>query len=360
MLAGVDLPGEEEALRAALEARGWAARGRRQRHVRGAARRHRERLGHRRHVRRRDQLRRPRAGRRVRPLSRARRHHRRLGRRLRPRPGGARRRGAQRDGRGPRTALERAVPAPFGSPTRSRGRDAPGAHLRAAAGRAGAGRRRGGGDDAVAAALLDRLADEILAFVRATLPQIDAGDAPVEVVLGGGLLQARTRASATPSATAWPRSIPPPPGRARPTRRSSAPPCWRWRRPAPTRAATAGLRESFAERRAPAAVARRESDGRAHAWPPVLRRGRLPACARAARTACPRLRRRHRKSIRYPHVPVLFRAGFSTLPCDARGGVTPPARTCRRSCRPCRCRCRSRRPACRGRASAACRRTAAR
>ena len=45
-------------------------------------------------------------------------------------------------------------------------------------------------DDAVAAALLDRLADEIVAFVRATLPQIGAGDAPVEVVLGGGLLQA--------------------------------------------------------------------------------------------------------------------------------------------------------------------------
>ena len=45
-------------------------------------------------------------------------------------------------------------------------------------------------DDAVAAALVDRLADEILAFVRATLPQIGAGDEPVEVVLGGGLLQA--------------------------------------------------------------------------------------------------------------------------------------------------------------------------
>jgi N-acetylglucosamine kinase-like BadF-type ATPase len=46
------------------------------------------------------------------------------------------------------------------------------------------------GDDAVAAALLDRLADEIVAFVRATAPQLHADGAPVDVVLGGGLLQA--------------------------------------------------------------------------------------------------------------------------------------------------------------------------
>ncbi len=45
-------------------------------------------------------------------------------------------------------------------------------------------------DDAVAAGLVDRLADEILAFVRATLPRIAAGAGPIEVVLGGGLLQA--------------------------------------------------------------------------------------------------------------------------------------------------------------------------
>ena len=66
MLAGVDLAGEEEDIRAALEARDLADRV-----VVGndtfavlAGRRH-ERLGHRDHVRRRHQLRRPRAGRRV-------------------------------------------------------------------------------------------------------------------------------------------------------------------------------------------------------------------------------------------------------------------------------------------------------
>ena len=96
------------------------------------------------------------------------------------------------DGRGPRTVLERAVPAAFGladplavSTEMHQGRlseqrlvELAPVVVEAAA------------DDAVAAGLLDRLADEIVAFVRATLPRIGAGDAPVEVVLGGGLLQA--------------------------------------------------------------------------------------------------------------------------------------------------------------------------
>ena len=96
------------------------------------------------------------------------------------------------DGRGPRTVLERVVPATFGladplalATEMHQGRlseqrlvELAPVVIEAAA------------DDAVAAALVDRLADEILAFVRATLPQIDAGDEPVEVVLGGGLLQA--------------------------------------------------------------------------------------------------------------------------------------------------------------------------
>ena len=77
------------------------------------------------------------------------------------------------DGRGPRTALERAVPAAFGladplavSTEMHQGRlseqrlvELAPVVVEAAA------------DDAVAAGLLDRLADEIVAFVRATLPQ---------------------------------------------------------------------------------------------------------------------------------------------------------------------------------------------
>jgi len=96
------------------------------------------------------------------------------------------------DGRGPRTALERAVPAAFGL----------GDPLEVATA-IHQGRLReerlvelapvviaAAGDDAVAAALLDRLAEEIVAFVRATTPQLGANGLPVEVVLGGGLLQA--------------------------------------------------------------------------------------------------------------------------------------------------------------------------
>ena len=45
-------------------------------------------------------------------------------------------------------------------------------------------------DDAVAAALSTAWPTRSSRSSRATLPQIDAGDEPVEVVLGGGLLQA--------------------------------------------------------------------------------------------------------------------------------------------------------------------------
>ncbi len=44
--------------------------------------------------------------------------------------------------------------------------------------------------DAVAQALVDRTADEVLAFVRASLARLDLTDRAVPVVLGGGILQA--------------------------------------------------------------------------------------------------------------------------------------------------------------------------
>jgi N-acetylglucosamine kinase-like BadF-type ATPase len=45
--------------------------------------------------------------------------------------------------------------------------------------------------DEVAASLVDRLATEIVDFVRATLHRLDVGGEPVDVVLGGGLMHAR-------------------------------------------------------------------------------------------------------------------------------------------------------------------------
>ena len=97
------------------------------------------------------------------------------------------------DGRGPRRRWSARCRRRSASPTRwrCRPRCTRARLLRAAPGRAGAGgasrRRR---TMPSPPALVDRLADEIVAFVRATLPRIGAGDAPVEVVLGGGLLQA--------------------------------------------------------------------------------------------------------------------------------------------------------------------------
>jgi N-acetylglucosamine kinase-like BadF-type ATPase len=96
------------------------------------------------------------------------------------------------DGRGPRTSLERSVPAHFGlsSPlelaeaihnqkiTRRRVIELPRLVFAEAA------------DDAVAAAIVSRLADEVVALARAALTRLDLTQEPVEVVLGGGLLQA--------------------------------------------------------------------------------------------------------------------------------------------------------------------------
>ena len=178
--------------------RGWAdAYRRRQRHVRRPARRHRARLGRRRRLRRRDQLRRRRARRPPGALPGARRDHAATGaaattsawRRSRRRP--AARTAAARGRR-----LERAVPAHFGLETPLElARGDPHRRIDAAPGdRARAARlRRGGATTRSPPAIVERLADEIVALARAALDRLELTQEPVEVVLGGGLLQARGR-----------------------------------------------------------------------------------------------------------------------------------------------------------------------
>jgi N-acetylglucosamine kinase-like BadF-type ATPase len=96
------------------------------------------------------------------------------------------------DGRGPRTRLERAVPGHFGLGTPAELVEA--IHL---------GRipnRRivelppvvfdAAPTDTAAAAIVDRLADEVLALVHAAIHRLELDDAPVEVLLGGGLFRA--------------------------------------------------------------------------------------------------------------------------------------------------------------------------
>jgi N-acetylglucosamine kinase-like BadF-type ATPase len=96
------------------------------------------------------------------------------------------------DGRGPRTSLEHLVPAHFGLETPSRlgeelhrGQisirrlaDLPPVVFAAAA------------DDAVAAEIVDRLASEVVALSRVALTRLGLTQGPVELLLGGGLLQA--------------------------------------------------------------------------------------------------------------------------------------------------------------------------
>jgi N-acetylglucosamine kinase-like BadF-type ATPase len=95
------------------------------------------------------------------------------------------------DGRGKRTTLERVVPAHFGQPTPS-----------ALAEQFHTGRivtRRvtelapvvfaEAGRDAVAAEIVDRLAEEVVTMVRVTLERLDLTEEAVEVALGGGLMQ---------------------------------------------------------------------------------------------------------------------------------------------------------------------------
>jgi N-acetylglucosamine kinase-like BadF-type ATPase len=95
------------------------------------------------------------------------------------------------DGRGPRTSLEHAVPAHFGLEAPSRLAEAihfgqiperrvielaPVVLSEAA-------------DDAVAAEIVQRLASEVVALARVALKRLDLTNEPVEVLLGGGVLQ---------------------------------------------------------------------------------------------------------------------------------------------------------------------------
>jgi len=95
------------------------------------------------------------------------------------------------DGRGPRTELERLVPAHFGFGT-------PVELARALEAGTVARRRLGelapvvfdaAGEDEVAGALVDQLSAEVVAFVRATVTRLELEAEAVEVVLGGSVLQ---------------------------------------------------------------------------------------------------------------------------------------------------------------------------
>jgi N-acetylglucosamine kinase-like BadF-type ATPase len=95
------------------------------------------------------------------------------------------------DGRGPRTSLELGVPAHFGLKTPT--------ELAEAIHDGRVAQRRvielaplvlaEAKDDAVAASIVQRLADEVVAFARVALARLDLTDQPVEVLLGGGVLQ---------------------------------------------------------------------------------------------------------------------------------------------------------------------------
>jgi N-acetylglucosamine kinase-like BadF-type ATPase len=96
------------------------------------------------------------------------------------------------DGRGPRTSLERSVPAHFGL-------DAP-HELAEEIHRKRIDARRleelppvvfaDAQEDAVAAEIVDRLAAEVVALARVALERLELQRVPAEVLLGGGLLQA--------------------------------------------------------------------------------------------------------------------------------------------------------------------------
>jgi N-acetylglucosamine kinase-like BadF-type ATPase len=95
------------------------------------------------------------------------------------------------DGRGPRTSLERAVPAHFGLTTPSELAEA--MHV----GRIEQRRvielaplvLAEAADDAIAAEIVQRLATEVVALARVALTRLGLASEPVEVLLGGGVLQ---------------------------------------------------------------------------------------------------------------------------------------------------------------------------
>jgi N-acetylglucosamine kinase-like BadF-type ATPase len=95
------------------------------------------------------------------------------------------------DGRGPRTSLEHAVPAHFGLESPSKLAEA--IHFGQIP------QRRlielapvllaEAADDAVAAQIMQRLAEEVVALARVALRRLDLTNEPAEVLLGGGVLQ---------------------------------------------------------------------------------------------------------------------------------------------------------------------------
>lgn len=125
------------------------------------------------------------------------------------------------DGRGPKTVLETAVPAHFGLSTPSELAEA--VHF----GRIHEARAielapvvfAAAADDAVAAGIVDHLASEVVALARVAITRLGLERGPVEVVLGGGLLRhptpgllsaiARGLAEVGPDVTAHSTSAPP-------------------------------------------------------------------------------------------------------------------------------------------------------
>ena len=95
------------------------------------------------------------------------------------------------DGRGQKTALEQAVPGHFGLVTPTELAEAI-HHGRIPQNRLGERPRAvfaEAGRDEVAAEIVQRLADEVVALARVALERLDLTDEPVEVLLGGGLLR---------------------------------------------------------------------------------------------------------------------------------------------------------------------------
>ena len=96
------------------------------------------------------------------------------------------------DGRGPRTILELAVPAyydltePFDVARAVHLRELPGERL----GELTRVVFPAAEDDQVAAGIVQRLADEVIAFATATLRRLEMTDEAADVVLGGGLIRA--------------------------------------------------------------------------------------------------------------------------------------------------------------------------
>lgn len=101
-----------------------------------------------------------------------------------------------RDGRGPRTSLERLVPAFFGLPSvsalsqRVHDGDIP---ERALADLAPLVFETSAAGDAAAGAIVDRLADEMAAFATASMRRLHVTRRELDVVLAGGLVRSRDR-----------------------------------------------------------------------------------------------------------------------------------------------------------------------